>query len=340
MEAFLYKRLENQKVQCNLCAHRCVVKNHHRGICKVRENRDGTLNSLVYGNLVASHVDPIEKKPLFHLSPGSLSYSIATVGCNFKCKFCQNADIAQMPEDHGGRIVGERHRPEEIVSDALGAGCQSIAYTYTEPTIYFELAYETAKLAHEKGLKNVFVTNGYMTSEALHMIRPYLDAANVDLKAYNPDFYKTYCGAKLSPVKETLVLMKRLGIFVEVTTLLIPGLNTDPDELKQLAGFLAGTLGPDTPWHISRFHPTYRLMDRPPTPMDTLRQAYDIGQRAGLKYVYMGNAPGEHGENTACGECGKNLIDRWGFTVKKNRLTDGKCPACGHAIAGIDMGKR
>lgn len=337
MEAYLYEHLENKSVKCNLCNHRCLIKNGGRGICKVRENQEGTLVSLVYGAIIAEHIDPIEKKPIFHLAPGSLSYSIATAGCNFKCRFCQNADISQMPEDNKGTIFGHHRTPVEIVSAALKARCRSISYTYTEPTIYFEFAHDTARLAHEAGLKNIFVTNGYMSSEALHMIRPYLDAANVDLKAYSDSFYKTYCGAKLAPVKESLVLMKRLGIMVEVTTLLIPGLNTDLGELRQLAGFLAGSLGPETPWHVSRFHPTYRLTDRPPTSVQTLKKARNIGLEAGLKYVYMGNVPGENGENTACAECGKNLIDRWGFRVKKNRIRGGKCPACGHPVMGIEM---
>lgn len=337
MEAYLYERVDAFGVKCNLCHHHCKIKDGQRGICGVRENRNGTLTTLVYGKLIAAHIDPIEKKPLFHLSPGSLSYSIATVGCNFRCKFCQNADIAQMPADNQGLILGETRSPEEVVQAALRAGCRSIAYTYTEPTVYFEFAYETARIAHTAGLKNVFVTNGYMSGEALHMIRPYLDAANVDLKAYTEDFYKTNCSARLAPVKETLVMMKRLGIFVEVTTLLIPGLNTDDEELKQLAGFLAGSLGQETPWHISRFHPTYRLTDRSPTPVGLLKNARKIGLEAGLKYVYMGNAPAEGGENTACPECGKHLIDRFGFTVKKNRIRNGKCPACGHAITGVDM---
>jgi pyruvate formate lyase activating enzyme len=341
MEALLYDRLDALKVQCNLCSHRCLIKSGRRGICGVRENREGVLTSLVYGKLIARNVDPIEKKPLFHVSPGSLSYSVATVGCNFKCRFCQNAEIAQMPSDREGLVMGDFQAPEEIVAAAVKSGCRSIAYTYTEPTVYFEVAYETAKLAHEAGLRNVFVTNGYMSAEALHLIQPFLDAANVDLKAFSEDFYKTYCSARLEPVKESLILMQRLGIFVEVTTLLIPGLNTDPAELRQLAGFLAGTLGTNTPWHISRFHPTYRLTDRGATPLADLKTAREIGLEAGLKYVYMGNVPGENGENTACGECGKRLIDRMGFTVTKNRIQTGNtCPACGHRLPGIDLSGR
>ncbi|MGD9083061.1 MAG: AmmeMemoRadiSam system radical SAM enzyme [Desulfobacterales bacterium] len=337
MEAYLYEQLEENKVKCSLCNHRCVIKEDRRGICGVRENCGGVLNTQVYGKLIARHIDPIEKKPLFHLMPGSLSYSIATVGCNFKCKFCQNADIAQMPSDRNGMIAGDHFSPDDIVDAALKGGCKTIAYTYTEPTVFFELAYDTAKLAHQKGIKNVFVTNGYMTAEALNMINPYLDAANVDLKAYTEDFYKTYCGAKLAPVKETLKLMKSLGVFVEVTTLLIPGLNDARDELEELAAFLAGSLGTETPWHISRFHPTYRLTDRPSTPVKTLVMAREIGIKAGLKYVYTGNVPGENGEKTFCDQCGKLLIDRWGFYVRQNLIKNGQCSYCGAHIHGVGM---
>lgn len=335
MEAYLYEPLEENKVKCNLCNHRCVIKDGRRGICGVRENNSGILKTLVYGKVIARHVDPIEKKPLFHFLPKSLSYSIATVGCNFKCRFCQNADIAQMPSDCNGMIVGDRFLPEDIVTEALKGGCKTIAYTYTEPTVYFELAYDTARHAHKKGIQNVFVTNGYMTAEALQMISPYLDAANVDLKAFTEDFYKTYCQSRLAPVKATLKLMKSLGVFVEVTTLLIPGLNDDKAELEALAAFLSNSLGSDTPWHISRFHPTYQLTDRPPTPVETLDNAREIGIKAGLKYVYTGNVPGENGEKTFCYHCGHILIDRWGFYVQKNRIENSKCPACGAKIEGV-----
>jgi pyruvate formate lyase activating enzyme len=242
-----------------------------------------------------------------------------------------------MPSDRNGMIVGDYFSPEDIVSAALQGDCKTIAYTYTEPTVFFELAYDTAKLAHQKGIRNIFVTNGYMSAQALHMISPYLDAANVDLKAYTNDFYKTYCGAKLAPVKETLKLMKSLGVFVEVTTLLIPGLNDARDELEKLAAFLAGSLGTETPWHISRFHPTYRLTDRPSTPVKTLVMAREIGIKAGLKYVYTGNVPGESGEKTFCYQCGKLLIDRWGFYVRKNLIENGLCPNCGAKIDGVGL---
>lgn len=338
MEAYLYDPLKDKKVRCNLCNHRCVIRNGDRGICKVRENDGGKLNTLVFGKLIARHIDPIEKKPLFHFFPGTPSYSIATVGCNFTCDFCQNSDIAQMPRDHGGMIRGDPCTPEAVVADAERSQCRSIAYTYTEPTVYFEFAYETARLAHERGIHNVFVTNGYMTPEAIQMIHPYLDAANVDLKAFNEDFYRSYCGAQLAPVKETLILMKTLDIFVEVTTLLIPGLNDDPGELEGLAAFIEGSLGPDTPWHISRFHPTYRLTDRPPTAIDTLVMARDIGIAAGLRYVYTGNVPGDNGENTFCYACGQMLIDRWGFDVRDYRIDNGRCNKCGVQIDGVGLG--
>jgi pyruvate formate lyase activating enzyme len=337
MEALLYESLADDQVQCNLCSHRCIIKEGRRGICNVRENRKGTLETLVYDRLIASHIDPIEKKPLFHFYPGSLSYSIATAGCNFRCRFCQNAEISQMKPDPDGTVMGNPGSPEDIVEGALRGGCRSIAYTYTEPTVFFELALETSRLAHQRGIKNVFITNGYMSAEALDMISPFLDAANVDLKAFTDDFYKKQCSARLSPVLETLKRMKALDIFVEVTTLLIPGLNDDSQELTQLAAFIADDLGDETPWHISRFHPTYRLMDRPPTPLDTLRSARDIGIKAGLRYVYTGNVPGESSESTFCYQCGGMLVSRRGFYVEKNRVTHNRCPDCGAVIHGVGL---
>lgn len=337
MKAYLFEQSDEQEVRCSLCHHRCNIKPSRRGICQVRRNEAGELKTSVYGKLIARHVDPIEKKPLFHFLPGSRSYSIATVGCNFRCTFCQNAEIAQMPRDRDGQVVGSACSPEAVAIDALHEKCRSIAYTYTEPTVYFEFALDTARFAHARGIKNVFVTNGYMTAEALDMAAPYLDAANVDLKAFTEDFYKKQCGARLAPVKATLRKMKAMGIWVEVTTLIIPGLNDDPGELRRLAEFLVGELGPETPWHISRFHPTYRLTDRPVTPVATLRRAREIGLRAGLYYVYTGNVPGEDGENTICPQCGTKLIERWGFTIQNNRIVDAHCPQCSTPVHGVGM---
>ncbi len=337
MEAWLYETMNNQRVRCRLCSHMCVIGDGERGICGVRENRKGVLHTLVYGRLIAAGDDPIEKKPLFHLMPGSRSFSIATVGCNFRCRFCQNAHIAQISVDHETRISGQQTTPEEVVSAARRSGCTSIAYTYTEPTIFFEFACDTARLASGAGLKNVFVTNGYMSDEALSRVRPWLDAANVDLKAFSDDFYKKQCGGRLQPVKDTLRRMKSYDIWVEVTTLIIPGLNDDAAQLSQLADFIVTALGPETPWHVSRFHPTHRMLDRHPTPVQTLCKARDIGIAAGLKYVYTGNIPGQGGENTVCPGCKEMVIARNGFSIIENRLKNGRCPSCQTVIEGIAM---
>jgi len=335
MEALLYRPLENRAVRCELCAHRCKILPGQRGICQVRENRDGQLVSLVYGRLIAQHVDPIEKKPLFHLLPDSRAYSIATVGCNFSCRFCQNADIAQMPSDHQGAVVGRPVTPEAVVADARSKDCASIAYTYTEPTIFFEFALDVARQAHTAGLRNIFVTNGYMSTKALDMLLPVLDAANVDLKSFSEAFYRDVCGARLTPVKDTLIRMKKGGMLVEVTTLLIPGLNDSPEELQAIADFLAKDLGPETPWHISRFHPTYRMMDRAATPVKTLAMARDIGMAAGLRYVYMGNVPGSGGENTLCPDCGNIVINRFQYRSRTNLIDGNHCAYCNQVIDGI-----
>lgn len=332
-EAYLYEKRDADKVRCLLCRHGCLIGPGDRGICGVRENRAGTLYSLVYDKVIARHCDPIEKKPLFHFLPGSSSYSIATPGCNLRCLFCQNADISQMPADHQ-RILGEAVAPAEIVHLALAEGAASISYTYTEPTIYYELAADTARLAVRQGLKNVFVTNGYMSAACLEDLAPDLHAANMDLKAFTDGFYRRQCGAKLEPVLENLEILHRQGVWVEVTTLLIPGLNDGAEELRELAGFLAG-LDRDIPWHISRFHPTYRLTQKPPTAPESLRRAREIGYEAGLKYVYTGNLPGDEGEKTFCHGCGTRLIDRLGFQVAENRITRGLCPRCGERIPGV-----
>ena len=334
-EALLWEKRDKGKVRCFLCAHGCVFGPGKRGLCEVRENVDGSLYSLVYGLLIAKNVDPIEKKPLFHVYPGSFSYSIATVGCNFKCSFCQNADISQMPADHD-RITGQVATPESVVQDAVARSCRSIAYTYTEPTIYFEYALDTSKLAIDKGIINVFVTNGYMSPECLDMAAPYLAAANVDLKSFQDSYYKEQCKARLQPVLDSLSKMKDLGIWVEITTLLIPGLNDSDQELRDIARFIRG-LGPETPWHISRFYPTYRLISVPPTPAESVRRARQIGLEEGLHYVYTGNLPGDEGEKTHCPGCSRVLIDRRGYLISRNTLSAGKCPHCGWVVPGIGM---
>ncbi|PKN69479.1 MAG: AmmeMemoRadiSam system radical SAM enzyme [Deltaproteobacteria bacterium HGW-Deltaproteobacteria-12] len=332
-EAMLYEKIADNCVHCNLCAHGCVIKPRRRGICGVRENKDGILYSLVYGTVIAEQVDPVEKKPFFHVYPGSKSYSVAAAGCNFSCEFCQNHEISQMPRTTR-MIAGEEIQPAEIVAGAKKSGSKTIAYTYTEPTIYFELAYETARIASLHGIKNVFVTNGFMSAETLEAIKPYLAAANVDLKSFREEFYRRHCGARLEPVLASLQKMKESGVWVEITTLLIPGLNDSHDELKDIAGFIAG-LGKEIPWHISRFHPQFKMLNLPVTPVASLHRAREIGLLAGLKYVYNGNVPGEEGENTYCCSCGNCLIERYGFRVIKKNLNDNKCARCGTVLEGI-----
>ncbi len=334
-EAMFFEKLEGQKVQCGLCRFRCRIADGSRGLCGVRENREGVLYSLVYGKSVAEQVDPIEKKPLFHFLPGSLSYSVATMGCNFRCRHCQNYTISQPPREDG-TILGRQLMPDEIVANALAAGCRSISYTYTEPTIFFEYAYDTAVLAHREGLKNIFVTNGYITEEALSFLNPYLDAANIDLKGFTDSFYREVVGgAVLGEVLESIRLHKRLGIWLEITTLIIPGLNDSDDELASIARFIADEVGCDTPWHVSSFHPTYQMTDRSWTPLATVRRARQIGIAAGLRYVYEGNVPGEAGESTCCPGCSIPLVTRRGFRVEELLVRDGKCPSCGFALDGV-----
>ena len=332
-QAMFQEPKEGMKVLCNLCSHRCLIAPGHRGICAVRENRDGTLYSLVYDRIIARNIDPIEKKPLFHFLPGSLSFSLATPGCNFRCKHCQNADISQLPRDGGGMVPGEPVSPDEIVEAALRHHCASISYTYTEPTIFFELACDTAKLARKAGLKNVFVTNGYITPEALREISPFLDAANIDLKGFTDEFYKNVCGARLQPVLDSIRLYKELGIWIEITTLVIPGHNDSESELRQIAQFVR-SVGEGVPWHVSRFHPTYKLVDQPRTPFETLKRARQIGIDAGLRYVYEGNIPGV-GEDTVCWSCAKTLVKRYGFSVEENHVHKGKCGQCGAEMDGV-----
>lgn len=332
-EALFYSREEDKSVRCYLCNHRCNIQDRKKGICAVRQNLNGVLYTQVYGNLVAQHIDPIEKKPLFHYYPGSQSFSIATVGCNFRCLHCQNADISQAPRESfipSNRIIP----PEKVVEATKKNRCLSISYTYTEPTIYFEYALDCAQLAKKEGLGNVFVTNGYITREALSEIKPYLDAANIDLKSFRDDFYRRICGARLEPLLESIKAYKEFGIWIEITTLIIPNHNDSLEELQDIARFIK-ELGIETPWHVTAFYPTYKLTDQPRTPATALRKAREIGLQEGLRYVYTGNLPGDEGENTYCYQCRKVLIERMGFTIRKNKLQEGKCSYCGAVIDGI-----
>ena len=329
-EAMFYHQ-ENDKLICDLCPHRCRISNGQVGICGVRKNEADKLISLSYGRICAANVDPIEKKPLFHFLPSSLSFSIATPGCNFRCQFCQNWQISQIKE---GILRAEQISACEIVELAKKYECSSISYTYTEPTIFYEFALECSVLAKEKNLANIFVTNGYINPEPLKKIAPYLDAANVDLKAFREKTYRDVCGGSLKPVLETISLMYSLGIWLEVTTLIIPGVNDSPEELGDIAEFIA-SLNVDIPWHISAFHPDYRMLDKKPASLQTLLEAEVIGRKAGLRYVYIGNVTRE--ANTYCPSCGMLLVRRIGFNVLENYLSinDGRCPNCSFEVRGI-----
>lgn len=334
-EAMFYNTIEDERVACELCPHFCKLKQDQIGICGVRKNISGKLHSLVYGKAIAVHIDPIEKKPLFHVAPGSHSFSISTVGCNFHCKFCQNHDISQVRSTDTMNRFSQQLSPDELVRMAKQNSCISIAYTYTEPTIYFEYAYDTAKIAYENGILNVFVTNGYINPSPLQYIHEYLDAANVDLKSFNKNFYKKLVGAKLTPVLDTLKLMKKLNIWIEVTTLIIPGENDSREELTEIASFIKNELGAEIPWHISRFYPQYLLTDHLPTPFATLEKAREIGLAQGLRYVYLGNIPGTDAENTYCFNCNKLLIKRYGYHINENNIISGNCSFCGVKIDGL-----
>jgi len=331
-EARLYERLEKGAVRCVLCAHRCTIRPGKKGICQVRENREGTLYTLVYGRTISAAVDPIEKKPLYHFYPGSTAFSIATVGCNFTCTFCQNADISQAPRERADWQSWARDlSPERVVQLAHRERCRSIAYTYTEPTVFFEYAYDCARLATPESIQNVFVSNGYMTGETLETIGSDLHAANIDLKGSDA-FYRKLCSARQQPVLDSIAKMREMGVWVEVTTLIIPGHNDDEGALREIAEFLF-SVDPDIPWHLSRFSPRYKLLDAPPTSVETLHRAAEIGYQSGLRYVYAGNVPGDRYEHTRCPECGQICIHRLGYQIR-NLMPDGvTCPTCGYKLA-------
>jgi len=332
-EALLYEKLKNNEVRCFLCSHHCHIADGKFGFCGVRQNKGGVLYTHAYGRVIAAHVDLVEKKPLYHFFPGSFSFSIATIGCNFRCDFCQNWEISQSSFRQGDNSGGQDFSPREIVGAAIKNKCKSISYTYTEPTIFFEYAYETAKLAKERGIYNIFVTNGYMTKECLQMIKPFLDAANVDLKFFKDTSYKKVCSGSLQPVLDSIKLMHELGIWVEITTLVVPGENDSEEELSAIAEFIFG-IDKNVPWHISRFHPDYKLTHRHPTPEATLKKAQAIGTKAGLNFIYAGNVYG-WGNDTYCPECKKILIKREAFSILEFNIEQGRCANCSAQVAGV-----
>ncbi|MEK6660102.1 MAG: AmmeMemoRadiSam system radical SAM enzyme [Campylobacterota bacterium] len=335
--AWLSKKLSSGKILCEACAHACKLEEGEYGICGVRRVEGGELKLLVYGLAAAVNIDPIEKKPMFNFLPASRAFSFGTVGCNFSCKFCQNFDISQYPKEHAHRIVGRELSPEKIVELAIENGCLSIAYTYNEPIVFFEYTYDTAKIAHEKGLKNIYVTSGYETRKAIDLLAPYIDGMNIDIKGFTDEFYKEICGARLKPVLEAVKYAHERGIWVEITTLLIPGKNDSDEEIRGIAKFIA-SVDTSMPWHLSAFHPTYKMLDVPRTPESTLLRAYKIGMEEGLKYVYIGNVDNEDYESTYCPNCKKRVIDRSGNIgqfVTNELDKNGTCPYCSYKLEGV-----
>ncbi|WP_370574886.1 AmmeMemoRadiSam system radical SAM enzyme [Methanomethylovorans sp.] len=329
-EAMLYDKLEGNKVHCRVCSHRCIVADGRRGFCRVRENRNGILYTLIYSTVSSEAVDPIEKKPLFHFYPGTLAYSLGTVGCNFRCKHCQNWTISQIEVDGANTV---EITPEEAVQRALAVGARTIAWTYNEPTIWYEYTYDCARLAKEAGLATAYITNGYITAEALEHISPYLDAFRVDIKAFTEDFYREVASAKLGPVLESAKLARGLGMHVEVVNLVIPDHNDSSDEIRNMVKWIYENLGPDTPLHFTRFHPQYHMSGLLPTPIRKLEEAHRIATEEGMKFVYIGNMPGHGYENTYCPKCGTLLIQRNAFSLLEYDITQaGACPKCGEAI--------
>jgi pyruvate formate lyase activating enzyme len=326
----LYEKLENRKAKCNLCGRRCTINDNGVGFCLVRKNEGGTLFSLVYAKAISAGIDPVEKKPLSHFNPGASVVSIATIGCNFRCQFCDNWMISQEK-----KVAGTHFPPQNVVKAARDNGCLGISYTYTEPTVFFEYAYETAKLAHQVGFFNTFVTNGYMTPEAVKTVAPYLDAATVDFKGGgDPDFYKSYSSVpSIEPIYAALKEMKRNDIHVEITNLVIPKIGDSIEKVSELATWIRNNLGKDTPLHLLRFHPDYQMTTTPSTSIETLEKAYAAAKSAGLNYVYIGNVPGHPSENTYCPNCNELLIKRFSFEITRWSLVkDMRCPVCGQEI--------
>lgn len=331
-EGVLYDQLPDNKVKCHVCSHSCTIGEGKFGVCRTRQNKNGKLYTLIYNTVSSEAVDPIEKKPLYHFLPGTLSYSLGTIGCNFRCMHCQNWNISQVTLEEA---YTKEITPQEAIKRAQATGCESIAWTYNEPAIWHEYTYDSAVLAKNAGLKTIYVTNGYITKEALRRIAPYLDAFRVDIKSFSEDFYRKICGAQLAPVLESTKLAKELGMHIETITLVIPTKNDSPEEITQIARWVHDNIGEDTPMHFTRFHPMYRMDDLYPTPVETLEMAYDIARKEGMRFVYLGNVMGHRYENTYCPKCNALLIDRAGFRVSAIKIKDGKCPRCGEGIAII-----
>ena len=331
-EALFYRKLKNKFVKCFLCPKECVIPPGKYGFCRARKNINGTLYSMGYSRPCSVAVDPIEKKPFFHFLPGTMAFSIASAGCSLRCKFCQNWQISQFsPEQTKNYYL----TPAQVVEYAIKYKCPSIAYTYSEPVNFYEYMLDTAKIAKEKGIKNVVHTAGFINPEPLEKLCKYLDAVNVDLKGFNEEYYRNVCGANLQTVLNSLKILKKHNIWIEITNLILPGYNDKEDEIRRMCEWIKNNLGENTPVHFSRFQPMYLMRHLPPTPVSTLEKAVKIAKEVGLKYVYIGNVPGSSYENTYCPRCGKILIRRIAFTVLENNIKNGRCKFCGEKIPGV-----
>ena len=331
-EALYYEKIDEQTVQCELCPRRCLLMEGMRGFCRVRQSEGGKLYTLVYGNPCSYHIDPVEKKPIYHMLPATSALSIATAGCNLRCKFCQNWTISQRPPEETDNV---QMSPQEVVDLAVKNGCSSIAYTYSEPIIFYEYMLDTAKLARKRGLKNIMVTAGYINEEPLRELCKYIDAANVDLKGYDEKYLRKVCGQELGPLLKALEIFKEEGVWLEITNLIVPTLNDDIQTIKKMCIWIRDNLGPETPLHFSRFTPRYKLKNLYLTPVSTLEKAKEVAESVGLKYVYIGNAPGHPAEHTFCPDCKAVLIERIGYSIKQNNIIGGKCKFCNRPIPGI-----
>jgi len=331
-EVMFYKRLDSLRIECEICSRRCQIADLERGYCGNKENRGGKYYTLIYNKVCAAHIDPIEKKPLFHYLPGTTAFSIATAGCNFDCKFCQNWRIAQFRPE---QVDHHDLTPRQAIETCQRNNCPTIAYTYSEPTVFYTYMYDIAKMARESGIGSVMISNGFMNEKPLKELCKQLTGVKIDLKSFSEEFYHTYCSAELEPVLETLKRLKEIGIWFEIVNLIIPTLNDDPEGLRQVCSWVKANLGPDVPIHFSRFHPMYKIKNLPRTPIKTLEMARSIALETGLHYPYIGNVPGHEGENTYCPSCKKVLIRRVGYVILKNYIEDGFCKFCRYPIPGI-----
>jgi len=331
-EAMYYEKLKDLRIECQICPRKCQIADQERGYCGVKENRAGNYYTLVHSRPCTIHADPIEKKPLFHYIPGSRALSLATAGCNMECKFCQNWQIAQFRPE---QIRSYHLPPRDVIGLAKKENCNTIAYTYSEPVVFYEYMYDIARVGSQEGIGRVMISNGYINEEPLIELCKYLSAVKIDLKAFTEKFYRETCHGELKPVKKTLQILSKIGIWYEIVVLIVPTLNDSEKEIKEMCLWIRDSLGSDVPVHFSRFHPTYKIKNLPPTPVNTLEWVRKVAMEIGLNYVYLGNIPGHPGENTYCPGCGKMLIKRVGFNILQNSLMKGRCPHCDYSISGV-----